>query len=77
MNIPNYNAFMRVLANGVPTIPFSVETLPPIKVDTSRAATLIEQSLARYGRPRAEIEEEIRIRYQRPAPPVPPPSFGV
>jgi hypothetical protein len=77
MNIPNYNAFMRVLANGVPTIPFSVETLPPITVDTTRAHALIQQSLARYGRPRAEIEEEIRVRYQKPIPPVPPPSFGV
>lgn len=73
MNIPNYNAYMRVLANGVPTTPFSVATLPPIASDPARAAYLREQSLQRYGRPRAEVEQEIQLRYQRPAPPPPPP----
>ncbi len=72
MNIPNYNAYMRILANGVPTQPFSVATLPPIASDRARAAALMEYSLSRFGRPRAEIEEEIRIRYQKPIPPVPP-----
>jgi hypothetical protein len=72
MNIPNYNAYMRVLANGVPTQPFSVAALPPIVGNPVRAAAIIEQSLSRYGRPRAEVEEEIRLRYQKPIPPVPP-----
>ncbi len=77
MNIPNYNAYMRVLANGVPTQPFSVATMPPIKSDPVRAAQLMQQSLARYGRPRAEVEEEIRLRYQKPIPPIPPtPMMG-
>jgi Helicase HerA, central domain len=66
MNIPNFNAYMRVLANGVPTMPFSVAALPPIASNPARAQALIEQSNARYGRPRTEIEEEIRIRYQKP-----------
>lgn len=72
MNIPNYNAYMRVLANGTPTVPFSVATLPPTETDRSRVERLIAQSFQQYGRPRAEIEEEISIRYQKPAPPVPP-----
>ena len=72
MNVPNRNAFMRVLANGTPTPPFSMETLAPAEADLARVAALIEQSYDRYGRPRAEIEEEIRIRYQKPVPPVPP-----
>jgi Helicase HerA, central domain len=77
MNIPNYNAYMRILANGVPTPPFSVATLPPIVSDPARAAYLKEQSVMRYGRPRQEIEEEIRIRYQKPIPPIPPtPMMG-
>ena len=73
MNIPNFNAYMRVLANGVPTVPFSVATPPPIEPSTEWASYLKEQSIMRYGRPRAEIEEEIRIRYQKPILPVPPP----
>lgn len=72
MNIPNYNAYMRVLANGTPTPPFSVSTLPPTETDHTRVQLLINQSYARYGKPRAEIEEEIRQRYQKAAPPVPP-----
>ncbi|MCA9359590.1 ATP-binding protein [Candidatus Nomurabacteria bacterium] len=72
MNIPNYNACLRVLADGTPTPPFSIETLPPTETDHSRVSALIEQSYQKYGKPREEIEEEIRVRYQKPAPPVPP-----
>jgi hypothetical protein len=73
MNIPNRNAYMRILANGTPTPPFSLATMPPPPSHPERVAMLIEQSQARYGRPRAEIEEEIRVRYQKPVPPPPPP----
>jgi hypothetical protein len=77
MNVPNYNALLRVLANGTPTIPFSVLATPPPETDSSRAARIIEDSSQRYGRDRTEIEEEIRLRYQKPAPPIPPtPSMG-
>lgn len=77
MNIPNFNAYMRVLANGVPTPAFSVAALPPIVSNPARATQLMEQSLARYGRPRNEVEEEIRLRYQKPIPPIPPaPMMG-
>ena len=63
MNVPNYNAFMRMLSNGVPTKPFSLATLPPIKSDINRVALMIEQSAMRHGRPRQEIEDEILARY--------------
>ncbi len=77
MNTPNYNAVMRVLADGTPTPAFSVATLPPPESDPSKAARLIEASYQTFGRPRAEIEAEIQERYQKPAPPVPPmPSVG-
>lgn len=73
MNTPNYHAVLRVLAHGTPTPAFSVATMPPPESDVSRAAALMAASQARYGRPRAEVEEEISVRYQKPAPPVPPP----
>jgi hypothetical protein len=77
MNIPNFNAYMRVLANGVPTVPFSVQTPAPIEPSDAWAAHLKEISITRYGRPRTEIEEEIRVRYQKPVLPVPPmPPLG-
>lgn len=71
MNVPNRNAFLRVLANGTPTPSFSVATVAPAEVDLARVQMLIEQSYLRYGQARTEIEEEIRMRYQKPAPPVP------
>lgn len=77
MNIPNYNAYMRVLANGSPTHPFSVATLPPTETDHSKVTQLIEQSVQKYGKPREEIEEEISFRHKKPTPPVPPaPAVG-
>ncbi len=73
MNIPNFKAYLRILANGVPTIPFSIDTLPPIISNPARAAQLMELSLSRYGRPRADVEAEIQARYQKPVlPPMPP-----
>ena len=63
MNVPNWTAYMRILTNGTPTKPFSMSTIPPDTTDPVRGAALIEQSALTYGRPRAEIEEEIRSRY--------------
>ncbi len=68
MNIPNWNAYLKVLANGTPTKPFSVRTMPPQEVDHTRVARLIEQSYQQYGRPREEVEAEIAQRYQKPTP---------
>ena len=41
---------------------------PPITSDPARVAAMIEESAARYGRPRAEVEAEISARYvKKPA----------
>lgn len=66
MNVPNRTAFMKILADGTPTKPFSMNTMAPAEVDHARIQQLIASSLAQYGRPRAEIEEEIRERYKKP-----------
>jgi hypothetical protein len=75
MNTPNFNAIVRILANGVPTKPFSVAMRPPIKSDPALVKELIEYSLGRYGRPRIEVEAEISARYQKK--PAVPPNPGV
>ncbi len=68
MNVPNYNAFLRILVNGVPTKPFSMATMPPIASDPKIVAAIIAESAARHGRPRAEVEAEISARYvKKPA----------
>ncbi|MEM9336937.1 MAG: DUF87 domain-containing protein, partial [Patescibacteria group bacterium] len=72
MNIPNYNAYLRVLANGTPAKPFSVATNPPFASNPERAETLKQLSLHMHGRPLHEVEAEIQARYQKPTPPQPP-----
>jgi len=71
MNVPNRNAFLKVLANGTPTPPFSIGTMAPTEPDLARVQIMIEQSYARHGRPREQIEAEIMQRYQKPKPPGP------
>ncbi len=72
MNIPNREAYVRMLANGIPTSAFSMHTVAPKDTDPNRVAALKAASLARYGRSRVEIEAEIQARYKKPVPPVPP-----
>lgn len=76
MNTPNYNAVVRILANGVPTKPFSVAMRPPIQSNPELATQLIDYSLSKYGRGRAEVEAEIAARYQK-KPTVVPPTPGM
>jgi hypothetical protein len=75
MNIPNRNAYGRILANGTPTKPFSFATMAPQKSDPAKVAAYTQYSLARYGRPRAEIEAEINARYAQ-EPVTPPPGLS-
>ena len=67
LNVPNHNAYVRILANGVPTKPFSLQTLPPPEAQPERVAALIEYSYRRLGRDRQEIEAEISARYAKKA----------
>lgn len=71
MNVPNYNAFVRMLAAGVPLKPFSIATMPPPASEQSQVAYIKARSIERYGRPRAEVEAEIAARYVKEVPPVP------
>jgi hypothetical protein len=72
MNIPNRNAYLKVLANGSPTPPFSLATNAPVEPNFERIEYLKNMSYERHGRDRAEIEAEIQQRYQKPTPPPPP-----
>ncbi|MDE2037982.1 MAG: type IV secretory system conjugative DNA transfer family protein [Patescibacteria group bacterium] len=63
-NLDNYNAYLRLLADGRPTKPFNIVTLPPEKGDSSQVDTLKALSAQAFGRPRAEVEEEVMRKYQ-------------
>ncbi len=59
-------AYVRLLINGVPSIPFRMRTdwsqIQAIARDPRRAAQIKEESRMKYTRPAAEVEEEIRLR---------------
>ena len=66
MNIDNLNAYVNLLVNGQTTRPFN------IKIETNRVFgagskeigdAIREMSRLKYGRPREEVEEEIKAKY--------------
>lgn len=63
MNIENRQAYLRILANGMPQKPFNIATLPPAPRNLAQVETLAEQSYQRYAKPRRQIEMEISARY--------------
>lgn len=63
INIENYNAYVRMLANGVPQKPFNIMALPPTEGNQAQVDDLRELSYLTYGRDRATIEETISSRY--------------
>ncbi|HEX9153346.1 MAG TPA: TraM recognition domain-containing protein, partial [Candidatus Saccharimonadales bacterium] len=78
LRMPNYNAAVRMLVNGVPTQPFSMATLPPLGNPNSKLSDALKQlSAAKYGRPKALVEKEILERlYTKPEPVAPARQFG-
>lgn len=76
IRMPNYNAAVRTMINGVPTQPFSMATLPLLGNPNAKLAEALKQlSAAKYGRPKAIVEEEIFERMKTKIEP-PKPGFG-
>lgn len=62
LNLPNYNIYLRLLIDGVPSRPFSAITLPPfLKPEISYAEEIIDYSRKNYGTPRAEVDRIISV----------------
>ncbi|MDZ7785784.1 MAG: ATP-binding protein [Candidatus Saccharibacteria bacterium] len=60
LRIPNHNAVVRTLVNGVPTAPFSMATIPPLGEPNKELFLALRQlSAAKYGRPKAKVEAEV------------------
>jgi hypothetical protein len=75
LRVPNYNTITRTLVGGVPTQPFSMSTLPPLGNPNADLATALRQlSAAKYGRPRAKVEQNIFARLATKE--EPRPTFG-
>lgn len=63
LNIDNANAYVKLLIDGQTQRAFNMKTYPPTKGDPAMRDAAIELSRLKYGRPRAEVEAEIRTRY--------------
>ncbi len=63
VNIENYNAYVRILAGGVPQKPFNITSLPPVQGNKDQIDDLRELSYLTYGRDREQVESLIRSRY--------------
>ncbi len=64
LKLQNFNAYAKILVNGVPEKPFNLRIPPPPKGNNDIAEKLKELSYLKYGRPREEVEAEIMARYQ-------------
>jgi hypothetical protein len=67
-NIENYNCYAKILANGVPVKPFNFKATKAPDGNAEVVNQLKELSYQKYGRPRAEVEQEILNRYKKPEP---------
>ena len=57
--LPNFEAYGRFVQNGKTTDALRIATLPPPKA-ISKGRNLIQNSVLKFGKDRAEIEENIR-----------------
>jgi DNA helicase HerA-like ATPase len=68
--LDNFDSYVSMLVNGTPVKPFSMKShwsMTP-RGDMDKVEKLKELSYLKYGRPRAEIEEEIMGRYRKKDP---------
>ena len=81
-NLPNRTGVASLLVNGVPARPFTITSQDLPHFDYSRVDPLKQLSYATYGKPREEVEAEVRRKFDasygsRPAQPVdiPTPTY--
>ena len=59
VNLPKYQAYIKLMVDGMSTAPFSATTLPPISNRTGSEQKVIAVCRERYAEPRALIEEKV------------------
>jgi uncharacterized membrane protein len=61
--LPNYESVVVAQIQGVPSAPFSMSWIPPMGESNPKLADALKRlSAAKYGRPRARVEQEIFAR---------------
>lgn len=64
-DLPNRNAYIRLLVNGKPIKPFNIETLPVPEGNFGNIDKLKQLSYLKYGKDRRVVEGEILERYKK------------
>jgi len=59
VNLPNYNAYIRLMIDGVTSKPFSMRCLRPSGVRYDNREKVLRVSRERFGRPKEVVEEKI------------------
>lgn len=67
VNLAKFHIFLKLMINGVASLPFSAITMPPIGSPTESAERVIKVSRERYAKERGVIEEKI-LRWSGMAP---------
>lgn len=60
VNLNKYNAYIKLMINGVTSRPFSMQTIPPDIQDFGNKDKVLQVSRERYGRSRQQVEEKIK-----------------
>ncbi len=59
VNLTKYDTYMKLMINGVSSLPFSASGLPPVSGATQNREKVIRVSRERYAKPREIVEEKI------------------
>ncbi|MBP9827009.1 type IV secretion system DNA-binding domain-containing protein [Candidatus Saccharibacteria bacterium] len=62
INMPNINAAIKLMAKDTPTVPFTIKPIfpPPGEPNAQAALAMKELSRSKYGRPKAEVDAEVK-----------------
>ncbi len=71
MNIDNHNSYVKMLSNGRPVKPFSMETNMPPRGTKLLLDKIKQLSYLKYGKDRQEVENAVLEKYKKPEPIVP------
>ncbi|MBI1805641.1 MAG: type IV secretion system DNA-binding domain-containing protein [Ignavibacteria bacterium] len=65
LNLPNHSIYLKLMIDGVTSLPFSATTLPLPEPVSFLVEKIIEASRKRYTRPRKEVEAEILLKARK------------
>ena len=63
INLDNQHIYLNMLINGVTSVPFSAKTIRSSEITNDMSSVIKAVSREKYGKPKAQVEEEIRHWY--------------